>query len=238
MVWAALGIGLLAWSRPGEGQAARQHEAQLVQGQTPPELFQSQVPSRSVQPEQATVTVYGGTLSVSLQEAGLREVMEAISRQAGIKVSFLAAVGQTTLTTSFVGLPLEDGLRRLLQGLNYAFAYTETGVGRQIGQIFVMSGAPDQSPAALETVDEPGVAVTAALQQAVDSRRFVETLQAAITAAGGTVQEDPPTQAGVAPDLATALQRVLSGQAEPQLLQDQFRQAGDRLQQLLQQSGQ
>ena len=60
MVWAWIGMGLLAWSRasverPGEGQAAGQHEAQFVQGQMPQQPPHGQVQSRPVQSEQATV---------------------------------------------------------------------------------------------------------------------------------------------------------------------------------------
>jgi len=238
MVWALMVVGLLTGSMPGAAQAARQHEAQLVQGQRPHQPPAGPVLSRPVQAGQATVTVDGGMLSVSLREVGLREVMAAIARQAGLQVSFLGAVGQTTLTASFVGLPLEDGLRRLLRGLDYAFVYTGTGAARRVGQVFVMSGAADQPQAvAVETGGEPSAAVTAALREAIDTQRFAEMLKAAIAAAGGTTQADESGQAGVARELNAAFQRVLSGQDGAQLLRDQSRQVTDRLRQLLEQSG-
>jgi len=236
MVWALIGTGLLVWSRPGEAQASRQQEAQLVQGQRPHQPPDGQVLARPLQPGQ--VTVDDDRLSVSLREAKLREVMEAIARQAGIRVSFLGIVGQATLTASFVGLPLEDGLRRLLQGMNYAFAYTDRGATRRVDQVFVISGAAEQPQAvAVETTSEANVALVAALQQAMETQRFTETLQAAIIAAGGTTQEQETGQRED-PELNAAFQRVLSGQDDPELLRHQFQQASDRLQQLLEQSGQ
>lgn len=239
LVWTLMGMGLLVWSMPNEAQASRQQEARSAQGQGPQQPPDWQAPARPIQPEQpgqATVTVDGSKLSVSLREAGFREVMEAIARQAGMKVSFIGAVGQATLTVSFVGLPLEDGLRRLLQGMDYAFVYTGTGTARRVGQVFVMSGAAQQPQAFTdETVDEPTVAVAKAIREAVDTQRFGEAVQAAIAAEGGTTQEE---DVRTALELNTAFQRVFSGQDGAQLLQDQFRQVTDRLQQLLEQKGQ
>lgn len=238
MVWALMGVGLLAWDMSREGQAARQQGTWSAQEQGHPQPPNWQAPVRPVppgQPGQAAVMVDGGKLSVSLREAGFREVMEAIARQAGMKVSFLGEVGQATLTASFVGLPLEDGLRRLLRGTDHAFVYTGTGAARRVSQVFVLSGSAAQPPTlAAETVGEPTVAVAAAIREAIDTQRFAEAVQAAIVAEGGTTQEEA-RQEGMGPDLNTALQRGLSGQDGTQLLTDQLQQAADRLRQLLEQ---
>src|SRR5262245_42923615 len=58
----------------------------------------------------AAVTMDAGTLSVSLREARLHDVMEAIARLSGIEFILAGQSGQTTVTDSFRKLSLEDGL--------------------------------------------------------------------------------------------------------------------------------
>jgi hypothetical protein len=187
---------------------------------------------------QATVTVEGGKLSVSLREAGFREVMEVIARQAGMKISLLGVPSEATLTASFEGMPLEDGLRSLLRGRDYAFVYTGTGTARRVGQVFVMPGTTGQPSASVgETVDEPAIVVAKALREATDTQRFTDALQAAIVADRGVVQAET-TSEEMAPELNVALQRVLSGQEGTQGLQEHFQQAAHQLQAILERQGQ
>jgi hypothetical protein len=76
---------------------------------------------------------------VNLQGVSLLyDVMEAIARQSGIQIIFVGQPAQATLTEYFSGLPLEDGLRRLLRSRNYMLMYSGTERESRIAKAFVM----------------------------------------------------------------------------------------------------
>ena len=113
----------------GDGTAAESSRAQPA-------------PSRGAAADPTTpvpsgVIVKGGKLSVSLQGARFQDVMEAISLQGGIEISVVGGAGQTTLTASFRGLPLEEGLVSLLQDKNFAFVYSEVEGERRVSRVIV-----------------------------------------------------------------------------------------------------
>lgn len=68
-----------------------------------------------------------GLLKVSVEKQSFKEVMDKVAKKAGIKILIDNPVDED-LTTSFDYLPLEDGLRRLLRGKNYAFEF-QSGEG-------------------------------------------------------------------------------------------------------------
>jgi hypothetical protein len=74
---------------------------------------------------QMHVTVDGGSLSVDLREAPVREVLATIGRQAGLHVR-IDAEATRTVSAQFTAMTLDQGLSRLLRvaSLNYALLYT------------------------------------------------------------------------------------------------------------------
>jgi len=74
---------------------------------------------------QMHVTVDGGSLSVDLREAPVREVLATIGQQVGLRVRIDAAATRR-VSAQFTAMALDQGLRRLLRmaSLNYALLYT------------------------------------------------------------------------------------------------------------------
>jgi hypothetical protein len=79
-----------------------------------------------------TVEVDGGTLSVSARDSPLAEVLLAIGARVRARVlveSVLAdQVGAQRVTSAFVRVPIEEGLRRVLRGRNFILGYGPAGV--------------------------------------------------------------------------------------------------------------
>ena len=138
---ALLASGLLLGGMPGEGAAVEPSRPQPPPGRT--------ATVNPTTPGSSGVIVAGGKLSVSLREARFQDVMEAIGEQSGIEISIVGEVGQTTLTESFSGLPLEEGLISLLRDKNFAFAYSDVEGERQVTRVVVTprrSGQPVLAP--------------------------------------------------------------------------------------------
>jgi hypothetical protein len=225
-VWALIAIALLVWAKSSEGQGAGWQETPSAPGQVvrQPRQLQATAPlTRSEPPMQPTVTIDDGKLSVSLREARLHDVMEAIARQSGIQITLVGQAAQATLTESFSGLPLEDGLRRLLRGKSYVLMYSGTGGASRITKVFVIF--PTGEPA--EDVGKQTSSVAEAMREAFNTERFAETVRAAITAAGGATEEPRAPAGSVAAELPSTFQRLLSEQSGSKLF-------ADHLQRLLQ----
>jgi hypothetical protein len=225
-VWALIGIALLVWGKPSEGQEAGWQETRSVPGQVVPQPRPLQATAPLIRPGplmQSAVTIDGGKLSVSLREAKIHDVMEAIARQSGMQIIFVGQAAQATLTESFSRLPLEDGLRRLLRGKNYLLVYSETERESRITKVFVMfrTGEP------AEDVGEQSSSIAKVMNEALNTVRFAEAVKAAITAAGGTTEEDQAPEGTVTAELTSTFQRLLSERGGANFLDD-------RLQRLLQ----
>ncbi len=63
-----------------------------------------------------------GLLKVSVENESLKDVMDDVSRKAGIKIIVNFST-EEEMTVSFDYLPLENGVRRLLKGYDYALMY-------------------------------------------------------------------------------------------------------------------
>jgi hypothetical protein len=224
-VWAVIGVALLVWAKSSEGQGAGWKETRSAPGQVVHQRRQLQAKApltRSAPLMQPAVTIDGGKLSVSLREARLHDVMEAIARQSGIQITFVGQAAQATLTESFSRLPLEDGLRRLLRGKSYVLMYSGTEGVSRITKVFVMF--PTGEPA--EDVGEQTSSVAEAMHEAFNTERFAETVRVAITAAGGATEGHQAPEGSTAAELTPTFQRLLSEQGGAKLL-------ADRLQRLL-----
>ncbi len=103
------------------------------------------------------VTLSDGRLTVSLRAATLREVMEAIARQAAIRFHFKGSGADVTVTAAFVGLSLEDGLRRLLRDTNYLIVWSWKGQTKHPARVTVYSATGGAwSPPTDATLSPPG----------------------------------------------------------------------------------
>jgi hypothetical protein len=101
----------------------------------------------------ASVRVRDGTLSVSLEESELPDVMAAIAEQSGIEIQVTGLEEPIRLTDSFSELPVEAGLRRLLSDLAATFVYSDAEPEPRLKRVLVMphrAGEPDESVAATE----------------------------------------------------------------------------------------
>ena len=144
---ALLASGLLLGGMPDEGAAVEPSRPQPTPGRTATVL--------PTTPGSSDVIVAGGKLSVSLREARFQDVMEAIGEQSGIEISIVGEVGQTTLTESFSGLSLEEGLISLLRDKNFAFAYSDVEGERQITRVVVTPRRSGQPALALPPTTVP-----------------------------------------------------------------------------------
>jgi hypothetical protein len=84
--------------------------------------------ARPVSPGKPLIQTAAGRLTAKLRGVPLPEVLGAIGAQNGIGI-FISAQVHRRVTADFRGLPLEEGLRRLLRGTNVAYFYTKTSVG-------------------------------------------------------------------------------------------------------------
>ncbi len=82
-----------------------------------------------------------GLLSLSVENVNLKHVLTALAEETGISVWYLRDSGKP-ITTDFNDLPLQQGLRRILRGMNYALVYSpsrEKRRGEVPSGVFVLS---------------------------------------------------------------------------------------------------
>ena len=68
------------------------------------------------------VKVEQGRLTLSVRDAPLAEVLQAIGEQAGIDIKIRGDL-TARITNSFTDIPLEEGIRQLLRGQSFALSY-------------------------------------------------------------------------------------------------------------------
>jgi hypothetical protein len=92
----------------------------------------------------------GRRLSVSVRDAPLGDVLRSIGHEAGLTVH-LDGQFRTTITTTFTGLPLESGIRRLTRGHSASFAYgppREPGGAGRLTEIWIIESSAAEGPSA------------------------------------------------------------------------------------------
>ena len=82
------------------------------------------------------VSIQGGRMSVDLREASLVTVARDIERQSGISFKGDESLLDETVSVAFKDLPLEQGVKRILAGLNYGLLYDSRG---EISEVVIMS---------------------------------------------------------------------------------------------------
>jgi hypothetical protein len=80
------------------------------------------------------------TLSGKIQRARLAEVLQELARQARLEISLASSLAQEQVSLSFDGLPLEQGIARILTGKNYTLRYAPEAVPPRVAEIRVISG--------------------------------------------------------------------------------------------------
>jgi len=71
------------------------------------------------------LSIHGERLSATLRKASVGAVFAELAQQTGIQVQVEGAAAIETVSTEFTNLPLEEGIKRILQGKNYALTYTD-----------------------------------------------------------------------------------------------------------------
>ena len=82
-----------------------------------------------------------GLLTLSVENVNLKHVLTAVAEATGISVWYLKDF-EKPITTDFNDLPLQQGLRRILRGMNYALIYSpspEKKRGEVPAGVFVLS---------------------------------------------------------------------------------------------------
>ncbi|HXV79563.1 MAG TPA: HEAT repeat domain-containing protein [Candidatus Binatia bacterium] len=85
-----------------------------------------------------TVTVERGRLTLSVQNALLGEVLEAIGEEAGIAIEIHGDLSKR-ITTSFNDILLEEGLRQLLRGQSFALSYAPSASDAERSRLIAIS---------------------------------------------------------------------------------------------------
>lgn len=250
---AAIALGWSSWGQSGQGASSYPDTVGTEERQAADlslEGSSSLPPVKSEDLNPQLVSTEGGRLSVSLQEARLLDVMDAIGRQGGIEIHLIGDAGEVRLTDSFVSLPLEEGLVRLLRGKNYGFVYSDAGSRRRISYVLVVpaydyegegsSGAVEgvkRSVNEAENTDVNSVkaskqeppSIPEAVRRLFGNDRLVEIMKAAANTEG--------ERARVSPELNTIFEQALSfrgksttGQ-EDHLMADEIRNLLERAQQ-------
>ncbi len=82
-----------------------------------------------------------GLLTLSVEDVNLKHVLTAVAEETGISVWYLKDF-EKPITTDFNDLPLQQGLRRILRGMNYALIYSPSTEKKREGVpsgVFVLS---------------------------------------------------------------------------------------------------
>jgi hypothetical protein len=69
-------------------------------------------------------------LSANIQAISLKEVLQRLSQLTQIESCLDGSIGNESVTVEFENLPLEEGIRQILQGKSYALTYTQTSFQR------------------------------------------------------------------------------------------------------------
>jgi hypothetical protein len=67
----------------------------------------------------------GGRISADIQEAPLSDIFDRIRNEKGVWVKGVDASAQQQVSVQFQDLPLEEGIGRILTGINYSLAFDE-----------------------------------------------------------------------------------------------------------------
>lgn len=126
----------------------------VLSGAAWPRVGPAEIPQAAAEQASGAVDlrVQGERFSAKIQAAPLQKVMEELARQIPLKVDFTGNVGAQKVTLGFEGLPLEEGVKRILVDTSYTLSYSGSAGARRTMEIKVAtsdSGAPGSAVAAV-----------------------------------------------------------------------------------------
>jgi hypothetical protein len=118
-------------------------------------------------PADVTVRVTAGLVDITARTAPLREVLDCLARQSGMKVVYDGPAPRQLVTVSVSGRSSVEAVQELLegQGLNYALMGDAAGTGVQTLVVSVGPGARTASPSASGRVPSSADSVAEAEQE-------------------------------------------------------------------------
>jgi hypothetical protein len=124
-----------------------------------------------------------GRLTVMLRDVPLPAVLAAIGAQNGVRI-FVSVKVHKRVTADFRGLPLEEGLRRLLRGNNAAYFYAKKSAGDgkstplKLIRVDVLPGPAGEANVEVVDDDDGAAALANQLLKEDGSELRVETVKA------------------------------------------------------------
>ncbi len=142
-----------------------------------------------------------GLLKVSVENQNFNEIMYDVAEKAGMKMT-LYCHSDRKLTVSFDYLPLENGLRLLLEGYNFVFKYhsREGDLSKNISsleKVFVISKLKDIAFA--ETLGIGGIekeALYERVMHSVKTKEFERRIKESVEDNSLITAQDPSSQVG------------------------------------------
>jgi hypothetical protein len=99
----------------------------------------------SGQPQRIEIQFGDGQLSADIQQATLSDIFDKLKREKGIWVKGAEGFSQEEVTVQFPSLPIEEGIGRILAGMNYSLAFDQDN--RLIGIILMGKSTDAGTPA-------------------------------------------------------------------------------------------
>jgi hypothetical protein len=96
-------------------------------------LFSPPLASGQDQGQELHIEYNRGLLTLSVEKVKLEDVLEAVAEETGISFWCLRDSGKP-ITADFNDLPLQQGLRQILMGMNYALIYSPS-TGKKRGEV-------------------------------------------------------------------------------------------------------
>jgi hypothetical protein len=100
-----------------------------------------------------TVEVDGDRLSVHAEGIALDELLAAVEEMTGVEFTFTGSVATKKIFVDFNGLPLSEGIKKIVNPLSCAAVYDDTGKLRKVVILGQWQGSATQAPR--EGGDEP-----------------------------------------------------------------------------------
>ena len=109
------------------------------------------------------VNIQRGLLTVDLRDAPLAEVLRAIGERAGLKVA-IDGEASSLVTESFAGVPLEEGIKRLVGDASLVFKYAASpgdASAVALSEVWIYVRSPgDQEVTGADVNEQPDVATS------------------------------------------------------------------------------
>jgi hypothetical protein len=128
----------------------------------------------------------GNTVTVALRNAPLLEVLQRLSELTGVRFSWHGALEEETLSMAFRNLPVEQAIKRLLHGWNFATIFSSpgphSGPGTSVPRLVAVQMFPRSkslSPTLPDSSEEHDSSEETVSQPTTTEPAFLQTLQQA-----------------------------------------------------------